>query len=99
MCTGWTYENKRSMFPVKRKGRLAIHLVPYSEHSSFTELQEYVRFLRPNQARLPATVALMGVWTSTGLAQQLILERSMRSARLCGRARHWSFQSPWVAFC
>ena len=51
VCTGWTYEHKRTMFPVKRKGRLAIHLVPYSEHSSFTELQEYVRFLRPHQAR------------------------------------------------
>ena len=49
MPTGWTYENKRTAFPVKTKGHLSIHLVPYSEHSSFTELQEYVRFLRPHQ--------------------------------------------------
>ena len=49
--TGWTYENKRNMFPVKTKGHCSIHLVPYSEHSSYTELQTYVKFLRPHEAR------------------------------------------------
>ena len=52
MPTGWTYENKRTAFPVKVKDHLSIHLVPYSEHSSFPELQEYVRFLRPHRVRL-----------------------------------------------
>lgn len=49
--TGWTYENKRNMFPVKTKGNCSIHLVPYSEHSSYNELQTYVKFLRPHEAR------------------------------------------------
>ena len=48
--TGWTYENKRNMFPVKKKGNCSIHLVPYSEHSSYSELQTYVKFLRPHEA-------------------------------------------------
>ena len=48
--TGWTYENKRNMFPVKTKGNCSIHLVPYSEHSSYSELQTYVKFLRPHEA-------------------------------------------------
>ena len=56
--TGWTYQMKRDAFPVRSKGGAHIHLVPYSEHSSFTELQEFVRFMRPAKARpcLPARV-------------------------------------------
>jgi DNA ligase-1 len=33
-----------------------VHLVPYSEHSSYEELREYVRFLKPHQVRLGITV-------------------------------------------
>jgi hypothetical protein len=49
--TGWAYEMKRQKFPVYRKEGVAceIHLVPYSEHSSFKELLEFVKFLRPRQ--------------------------------------------------
>ncbi|KAL4419767.1 hypothetical protein ABPG75_006865 [Micractinium tetrahymenae] len=47
--TGWLYEMKRETFAVRCKGACSVHLVPYSEHSSFAELQEYVRFLRPHQ--------------------------------------------------
>ena len=43
------YEMKRRTYPVREKGSLKIHLVPYSEHSSYSELREYVRFLRPAQ--------------------------------------------------
>lgn len=50
--TGWMYEMKRTTFPVRQKAACKIHLVPYSEHSSYSELKEYVRFLRPAQARL-----------------------------------------------
>eukprot|EP00198_Chlamydomonas_reinhardtii_P008670 XP_001698007.1 predicted protein [Chlamydomonas reinhardtii] len=47
--TGWTYEMKRSVFSVHSKGALSVHLVPYSEHSSYPELLEYVKWLRPRQ--------------------------------------------------
>lgn len=54
--TGWTYEVKRSRFAVKSKGSLQIHLVPYSEHSNYEELREYVKFLKPK--RVVPTVGL-----------------------------------------
>ncbi|XP_057436491.1 DNA ligase 6 isoform X2 [Lotus japonicus] len=47
--TGWTYEVKRSRFAVKSKDSCQIHLVPYSEHSNYEELREYVKFLKPKQ--------------------------------------------------
>ena len=50
MPTGWMYEMKRHTFPVREKGPCKIHLVPYSEHSSYKELRDYVQFLRPAQA-------------------------------------------------
>ena len=49
--TGWMYEMKRSTFPTRSKGPCTVHLVPYSEHSSYEELREYVRFLKPHQVR------------------------------------------------
>jgi ATP-dependent DNA ligase I len=49
--TGWMYEMKAGMergeFPIRRKGDCEIHLVPYSEHSSYEELRSFVRWLRP----------------------------------------------------
>ncbi|KAL4435464.1 hypothetical protein ABPG77_006226 [Micractinium sp. CCAP 211/92] len=47
--TGWLYEMKRETFSVRSKGACSVHLVPYSEHSSFAELREYVSFLRPHK--------------------------------------------------
>ncbi|KAK1281112.1 DNA ligase 1 [Acorus gramineus] len=47
--TGWTYEARRDGFSVRTKDLMEIHLVPYSEHSSYDELREYVRFLKPKQ--------------------------------------------------
>ncbi|XP_022158502.1 DNA ligase 6-like isoform X2 [Momordica charantia] len=47
--TGWTYEVKRNKFSVRSKDSLEIHLVPYSEHSNYNELREYVKFLRPRR--------------------------------------------------
>ncbi|KAK7394186.1 hypothetical protein VNO78_14707 [Psophocarpus tetragonolobus] len=47
--TGWTYEVKRSRFPVKSKDSFQIHLVPYSEHSNYDELTQYVKFLKPKR--------------------------------------------------
>lgn len=54
--TGWTYELKHNKFSVKSKDSLEIHLVPYSEHSNYNELREYVKFLRPR--RVVPTVGL-----------------------------------------
>lgn len=45
--TGWTYEVKLNKFSVRSKESFEIHLVPYSEHSNYDELREYVKFLRP----------------------------------------------------
>ncbi|KAG5535352.1 hypothetical protein RHGRI_023200 [Rhododendron griersonianum] len=47
--TGWTYEVKRNKFAVRTKDEFEIHLVPYSEHSNYDELREYVRFLKPKR--------------------------------------------------
>lgn len=47
--TGWTYEVKRNKFAVRTKDSLEIHLVPYSEHSNYDELREYVKFLKPKR--------------------------------------------------
>jgi len=47
--TGWMYETKKEGFAVRVKDSLEIHLVPYSEHSSYDELREYVKFLHPKR--------------------------------------------------
>ncbi|KAK3161598.1 hypothetical protein QOZ80_1BG0079140 [Eleusine coracana subsp. coracana] len=47
--TGWMYETKKEGFAVRVKDSLEIHLVPYSEHSSYDELRDYVRFLHPKR--------------------------------------------------
>ncbi|KAK1556406.1 hypothetical protein Q3G72_004547 [Acer saccharum] len=47
--TGWTYEVKRNKFAVRSKNMFEIHLVPYSEHSNYDELREYVKFLKPKK--------------------------------------------------
>ncbi|XP_057487838.1 DNA ligase 6 isoform X2 [Actinidia eriantha] len=47
--TGWTYEVKCNKFSVRTKDAFEIHLVPYSEHSNYEELREYVRFLKPKR--------------------------------------------------
>lgn len=61
MPTGWTYDMARKVFPVRRKGGCSIHLVPYSEHSSYLELLEYVEFLRPHQVCLGLDAGLAAI--------------------------------------
>ncbi|KAF3794987.1 DNA cross-link repair 1A protein [Nymphaea thermarum] len=45
--TGWVFSAKRDDFIARMKNSCEIHLVPYSEHSSYDELRKYVRFLKP----------------------------------------------------
>lgn len=52
--------------PVYRKGRAEVHLVPYSEHSNFAELKEYVAFLKPHK------VWLGWGWAGRGVAWVLV---------------------------
>ncbi|XP_037493173.1 DNA cross-link repair protein SNM1 isoform X2 [Jatropha curcas] len=51
--TGWTYsESVGKQLDLIRpisKGNITIYGVPYSEHSSFTELKEFVEFLKPDK--------------------------------------------------
>ena len=62
--TGWMYEMKRSTFPTRNKGPCTVHLVPYSEHSSYEELREYVRFLKPHQVMLNAELEIYSLQKS-----------------------------------
>ena len=45
--TGWVHGMAKTPFPVVTKESNTIHLVPYSEHSSFDELIKFVEYLRP----------------------------------------------------
>eukprot|EP00899_Mesostigma_viride_P009391 jgi/Mesvir1/18453/Mv14307-RA.1 len=54
--TGWSYEYKKKGISVRTQDNLAIHLVPYSEHSSFAELQAMVSLVKP--VRLVPTVGV-----------------------------------------
>ncbi|KAL6547248.1 snm1-like protein [Orobanche minor] len=51
--TGWTYSettgSQLGWIKPKVKSKVTMYGVPYSEHSSFTELQEFVQFLRPKR--------------------------------------------------
>ncbi|XP_059294394.1 DNA cross-link repair protein SNM1 isoform X2 [Lycium ferocissimum] len=51
--TGWTYSetigDNLNLIKPTSKGNITIYGVPYSEHSNFTELQEFVQFLRPEK--------------------------------------------------
>ncbi|KAL5206864.1 hypothetical protein ABZP36_035073 [Zizania latifolia] len=47
--TGWSFGKGRKKAPGRKwqQGTIVRYEVPYSEHSSFTELQEFVRFISP----------------------------------------------------
>jgi hypothetical protein len=62
--TGWLYEMKQSAYPSRTKGPCSVHLVPYSEHSSYAELREYMAWLRPKQVGAAAALRLFGFLAS-----------------------------------
>ncbi|XP_054975008.1 DNA cross-link repair 1A protein [Sorex araneus] len=50
--TGWTHSNKlTSMADVtpQTKGNISIYGIPYSEHSSYTEMKRFVQWLKPKK--------------------------------------------------
>lgn len=46
--SGWEYKRNKHMIP-EVEGNIAIYPVPYSEHSSFTDLQRFIVWLRPRR--------------------------------------------------
>lgn len=69
--TGWMYEMKKAPFSHRSKGASTVHLVPYSEHSSFSELREYVRWVRPHKV-----VPTVGVDEKAGRSKEAERVRS-----------------------
>lgn len=46
--SGWEYKRNKHMVP-EVEGNIAIYPVPYSEHSSYTDLQRFITWLRPRR--------------------------------------------------
>lgn len=46
--SGWEYRRNKHMVP-ETEGNIAIYPVPYSEHSSYTDLQRFILWLRPRR--------------------------------------------------
>lgn len=68
--TGWVHGMAKDPFPVKSKGDNVIHLVPYSEHSSYDELMEFVGYLRP--AKVSARYQAVFYVSCFGLEEMLV---------------------------
>ena len=47
LCEGWSFQ-KRGV-NVRKEGNVSIYGIPYSEHSSYDELRDCVRTLRPRK--------------------------------------------------
>lgn len=46
--SGWEYKRNKHMTP-EVEGNIAIYPVPYSEHSSYTDLERFITWLRPRR--------------------------------------------------
>ncbi|KAF4519827.1 hypothetical protein B566_EDAN006841 [Ephemera danica] len=48
--TGWQYSQRNTlMYSLETRDKVSIYSLPYSEHSSFLELQRFVKFLKPEK--------------------------------------------------
>lgn len=46
--SGWEYKRNKHMIP-ETEGNIAIYPVPYSEHSSYSDLERFITWLRPRR--------------------------------------------------
>lgn len=46
--SGWEYKRNKHMAP-ETEGNIAIYPVPYSEHSSYNDLERFIKWLRPRK--------------------------------------------------
>lgn len=81
--TGWLYEMKKETFSMRTKDACSVHLVPYSEHSSYKELTEYVGWIRPHKV-IP-TVGVDGVDGEKNCSKMLNHFRNLVDETSCKR--------------
>lgn len=47
--TGWAGGSDISKYKEQQKENITVCVIPYSEHSSFNELKEFVHFIKPGE--------------------------------------------------
>jgi hypothetical protein len=88
--SGFTFQKKADYFPVHEKPPWKIHLIPYSEHSSFNELQEFVKFLRPQ-----TVIPTVGVSDKDDSSAHKMISHFRHLCDQCGAKR--TFLGPLMA--
>lgn len=73
--TGWSNTVSKSIVTSRRSGKLTIHDVPYSEHSSFPELVDCIRVLKPK--KIIPTVSVSKSQQQVDLLLRALKQRQM----------------------